>query len=77
VSAPLLSCRGTHSDYDRQGYSFRLAGQTVDSATITEVITLPVRHHRDYHGWDHRLVPAILEFSHQRHYAYLATSLRS
>jgi hypothetical protein len=39
---PLLMCRGTHEDYDRQGYSFRLAKQTVADATITEVVTLPV-----------------------------------
>jgi hypothetical protein len=67
--ASLLSCRGTHTDYDQQGYSFRLADQTVDAATITEVITLPVRH-----SWDSQHVPALLESSHHQCYACLSTS---
>ena len=53
-TAPLLFCRGTHSDYDRQGYSFRLAKQIVEGATITEVITLPVGH-----DWGRCLLPVI------------------
>jgi hypothetical protein len=70
--ASLLSCRGTHTDYDRQGYSFRLAGQTVDAATITEVITLPVRH-----GHNCQLDKALFESSNQPCCACLPASLRS
>lgn len=42
VSEKLLSAfRDTHEEYEQKGYVFRLANQSVDEATITEITTLP------------------------------------